>query len=250
MTLLLRVLHGVILLGLIAAAGMFAYEAVQGGLLGGGPIWSMAIFWITMTLGGVQLCLSAASMKRLVVLMWASVPMAVFTIGLIIMQTFAALRGAGDDVAMFARWASSGFFFIWMLGIIGSVHRLVVLHRGLIVLRTAADLAVVLTALGLLALIWWSLATEIFFEFTPLRARRWFELIARLSGALAIVATLLCITLVVFTKRRELTGEADAIVTERHAFTAACPRCGHANNLQTGGDVCVHCRLRITVNLA
>src|SRR5690606_34763544 len=150
MTLLLRVLHGVILLGLIAAAGMFAYEAVQGGLLGGGPIWSMAIFWITMTFGGVQLCLSAASLKRLVVLMWASVPMAVFTIGLIIMQTFAALRGAGDDVAMFARWASSGFFLIWMLGIIGSVHRLVVPHRGLIVLRTAADLAVVLTALGLL----------------------------------------------------------------------------------------------------
>lgn len=247
---LLRILHAVTLLAIVGAAVMLFVEILQGAFMFTGPVWSLGLFWSALTLAGVQLCLLAVRAQRLVILMWASAPIAIFTVGLIGMLSMDTAFNAGSNSAMLSRWASTGFFVIWMLAAIGSLHRLVIFDRWLQILRGASDVLIVAAMLSLLALIWWWPLHEHVLQTPPHQIDRSLEDAGRLTAALAILATMCCVMLLVIAKRRELTGEADSVTTVRLDFTAICPRCGARSNLKTGGDVCAQCRLRITVKPA
>lgn len=247
---LLRILHAVTLLAVVGAAVMLVVEIMQGGFMFAGPVWSLGLFWSAITLSGVQLCLLAVRAQRLIILMWASVPIAIFTLGLIGMLSMDTAFNAGGNSEYLSRWAGTGFFLIWTLAAIGCLHRLVLFDRWLLILRGVSDALIVAAMLSLMLLIWWQPLHEHVLETPPHRIDRSFADSSRLAAALSILATMLSVMLLVFAKRRELTGESESVTTVRMDFTAICPRCGARSNLKTGGDVCAQCRLRITVNPA
>jgi uncharacterized membrane protein len=71
----------------------------------------------------------------------------------------------------------------------------------------------------------------------------------RLVGVLGTLFGLALVGMVLAHYERKLRG-GDATATERRAFAAACPRCSEEQQLETGGDQCKTCGLKIKVTVA
>jgi hypothetical protein len=228
---------------LLSAVGVLLFDvATQWSVVVLQGIWPL-LFYVAGHMMPAAACAWVRERGRLRGLMLSGIIASLVSLVLVLLAAFDLLYPFPYELLpMFgstAIWAAS-MMFIGLL----SVHPFPP-GPGQVVRVVSIFIVAVLTAQSLVW-VWLAIALEPVMSWQA--SEDFHEGMAQIAGVLGVLGGCGASATYIMARSRKLSGAAGTIPRERRVFSITCPRCGAPGTLNTGGDACAGCGLRITVN--